>query len=283
MEHYIHFEIETKKLKQSCGPHVNIYPLPCFHIGAPQCDVLFIKEHLKRVADDPNGFWIYMGDGGECVTRLSKGHIFSQIYNPTEQQNILTDILSPIKHKGLFALRGNHGNRIYKETGLSFDMTLAYRLGLPYLDVEAYCNIVVNRSSYNIYCNHGIDSGASLKPKVTAAENFLGFVDADIYLTAHSHITAELPPASMQSFDNRGSRVHTKFRYQYVCGTGYDSRDSYATEHGYRPLLPGFVCILLDGRIISGEAQRIVQHQIWRSDGQHKVNGRWDEKYLCSA
>lgn len=280
MNHYIKFKFDPKGYRQK---HVNIYPLPCFHVGATQCDVEFIKQHIKRISDDECGYWIYMGDGGECITRISKGHLFTQIYNPTEQQNILVDILKPISHKGLFALRGNHGNRIYKETGLSFDMTLACRLGLPYLDIEAYCNITVTRSSYNIYCHHGIDSGAALKPKVTAAENFLEFVDADVFLTAHSHVVGEIPPAVVQGFDNIGCKVKSKYRYQFICGTGYDSRDSYATERGYRPLLPGFLVVRLDGRIIEGVVQKVVDHCVWRSDGQHEVNGRWGDKYLAHA
>lgn len=276
MNHYAKFKFENQN-------RLNLYPLPCFHVGAPQCDVKFIKEHLTRISKDPLARWIYMGDGGECVTKISKGHLFTQIYNPTEQQNILVDLLKPIAHKGLFALRGNHGNRVYKETGLSFDMTLAARLGLPYLDIEAYCNIVVNRSSYNIYCHHGIDSGGALKPKITAAENFLGFVNADVFLTAHSHICGELSPAAVQEFDNIGCKVKTRFRYQFVCGTGYDSRDSYATEHGYRPLLPAFLRVILDGRIIRGTPKHTVLHDTWRSDGQHEVNGQWGVKYLAHA
>lgn len=276
MEHYIRFDFKTKD-----KPQINLYPLPCLHVGAPQCDVAFIKEHINRIKEDPYAKWIYMGDGGDCITKISKGHLFTQLYNPTEQQNILVDILSPIKDKGLFALRGNHGNRIYKETGLSFDMTLACRLGLPYLDIEAYCNINVNKSTYDIYCHHGIDSSSVLRTKIQAAEQFMSHIDADIYLTAHSHVAVELPPSSLQTFNNDSRRVVTRYRYLYICGTGYDSRDSYATEKGYKPLLPAYLSVKLDGRLIHGYPQYDVQSTIWRSDGKHEVNGQWGNKYLA--
>ncbi len=103
--------------KGESGKHsVRLYPLSCLHVGAEQSDVKFIKEHIQRIADDPIGRWVYMGDGGECVTKFSKGDAWTQVYPPQTQMDVLVDLLAPVAGKGLFGIRGNHGNRVFKDT-----------------------------------------------------------------------------------------------------------------------------------------------------------------------
>ncbi len=267
---YIRFSYDTKKLglKESV---IRLYPLVCMHLGAAQCDMQFIREHIQRIRKDPNGRAIYMGDGGECVTKLSKGGIYEQLLSPQQQHDQLVEEMEPIRDKLLFGIRGNHGHRIYKETGLSFDKNLCHRLGVPYLGVSAFCNLVVNRSSYDLFLHHGSDSGTAIQSKVTKAENFGRFVDADALLTAHSHICVDLPPATLLSADNANRTIRTKLRHQYICGCGYDSRTGYAEEKAYPPILPAYLSIAFDGRIVEGHAVKAQESQIYRSDGQHEL------------
>lgn len=103
---YIKFTFDTKKMNLST-PFIRLYPLACLHIGAQQSDYKFIQEHLQRIKKDPAAKWIYMGDGGECVTTQSKGDVFGQILNPQSQMEMLCDLLGPLKSKGLFGVRGN--------------------------------------------------------------------------------------------------------------------------------------------------------------------------------
>lgn len=262
------------KVRVSNKPAVNLYPLSCFHVGARQSDREFIEQHIQRIKDDPLAKWVYMGDGGECVTYLSKGNSFRQVYNPQLQIEILVKLLKPILDKGLLCLRGNHGGRIFKETGLSFDKNLALILGLPYLGVEAFLNLIINRTRYNLFFHHGIDSGVSLQTKVNKAEQFSRFVLADAIFTAHSHVGMELAPAVLKYLDNHASGVKTYLRHQYICGSGYDSRSGYAQEKGYSPLLPQFIMVEFSGRRkYKGDIVREQRYHRWHSDGQHKVNG----------
>lgn len=267
---YIHFEFNTKKLGLDESV-IRLYPLVCMHVGAEQCDEKFIKQHIKRIKDDPNGRAIYMGDGGECVTKLSKGDIYAQLLSPQQQHDVLVEWLEPIKDKMLFGIRGNHGHRVYKETGLSFDKNLCHRLGIPYLGISAFCNILVNRSTYDVYLHHGSDSGVALQSKVSKAEVFKQFVDADALLTAHSHACMEITPAALLSADNANQKIRTKMRHQYICGAGYDSRSGYAEEKAYPPLLPAYMYVQFDGRIIEGVPQKKQEHKIFRSDGMHEL------------
>jgi len=256
-------------------PVVRLYPLPCLHVGAAQSDVIFIRQHIKRIQEDPNAVWIYMGDGGECVTKLSKGSIYDQLCSPQEQVEILEELLSPIKGKGWFGIRGNHGYRIYKETGLSFDSTLCVRLGIPYMDQHTWANLVVNRSSYDLYFHHGVDSGITSAAKYAKAESFVRWVSADALFTAHSHVGAELPPAALLHGNSRIMAVETLLRHQYICGSGYDSRTGYAMEKGYPPLLPSFIVVEFSGKTVHG--YRVISQKYTRisSDGAHPVDGKY--------
>ncbi len=259
-------------------PQVNLYPLSCFHVGAKQSDVEFIRQHIQRIKNDPYGYWIYMGDGGECVTKLSKGDVFRQIYSPQVQMDILIKELEPIRQKGLFAIRGNHGGRIFKETGLSFDKNLALHMGIPYMGVDCYFNMIVNRIRYDLFVHHGVDSGVSLQTKVNKADSFTKFICVDALFTAHSHIGVELPPSALNYMDNVSRQVKTKLRHQYVCGSGYDSRTGYARDKGYPPLLPQFIMVEFTGKRSGKNYDREIPQQEyhrWHSDGQHRVSGAW--------
>ena len=115
----------------------------------------------------------------------------------------------------LFGIKGNHGNRIYKETGLEFDQNLCARIGIPYLGTATFAKLVVNRSSYDLYVHHGIDSGVSATSKIRKAEQFGEYIDADAILTARSHFCVDLPPSHLMSCDNSNQKVRPP-----ACGKG---------------------------------------------------------------
>jgi hypothetical protein len=240
-----YFRYETK------DNEFHLYPFVCWHIGAEQSDEKFIKEMVKRVKDDPLAKWIYMGDGGECVTKSSKGDVYSQTMDLTSQQNRLVELIKPVREKGLFGIKGNHGNRVYKDTGLDFDETLCAKLGIPYLGLDAFWHLRLGTGSGNpvtasIYTHHGVDSGVSLASKVTKAKVFENVIIADAIMTAHSHVAMELPPryyASLADTRRQSDNIKWNETREYICGCAYDSRTGYAADKGYPPLLPGHLCI----------------------------------------
>jgi len=234
---------------QSLDSVANLYPLVCWHIGAAQSDTKFIERMIQRVADDPIGKWLYLGDGGECVTKQSKGDVYTQTLSPQEQHNRLVELLTPIKHKGLFGVKGNHGARIYKETGLSFDETLMARIGLPYLGTAAFWHLKLQVDTehpaiFSIYTHHGVDSGVTIASKATKAQAFDRTYIADTILTAHSHIALDLPPRYYAMLQPRGDDpIKWLATHEYVAGCAYDSRTGYAEDKGYPPLLPAHIVI----------------------------------------
>jgi len=265
---YIRRRFNTKELGLP-EPYIRLYPLACWHIGAMECDLKFILEVVKTITNDPYARWVYLGDGGECTTKLSKGKIYEQTLSPQQQQDVLVDLLAPVKDKGLFGVRGNHGNRIDKETGLSFDKTLCNRLNIPYMGASTAFNLVVNEISYDLFFHHGVDSGTSLQTKINRAEHFTTFIDVDAYFTAHSHIAQELTPSALYYLDNNTLKVKTKMRHQFICGCAYDSRHGYAEDKGYRPLLPAHLSVNFSGRRGSIRTKEISLDAIKRSPGTY--------------
>ncbi|SRR5258705_677361 len=235
-----YFRFETKESK------INIFPFVCWHLGSRQSDVNFIKDMIQRVKEDPIARWAYLGDAGECVTKYSKGDLFGQFLSPTQQQNEIVKLLEPVRDKGLFGVRGNHGNRIYKETGLDFDETLCAKLGIPYLGTAALWHLKVKDVFFSVYTHHGVDSGTAIGTKVNKAKVFENIIDADAILTAHSHVCIDLPPRYMAHLVDRtvtGDPIKWSETREYICGSAYDSRTGYAEDKAYPPLLPSHMKI----------------------------------------
>jgi hypothetical protein len=262
---------------------LRLHPITCWHIGARQSDIKFILAQIKEIHKDTAARWIYMGDGGECVTKLSKGHIFEQTLGLQAQQDMLADLLEPIKDKGLWGIRGNHGNRVDKETGLSFDKSLMCRVGVPYLGVSALGTIRINRSNYSVYTHHGVDSGVSLQGKVNAAKKHYHIL-ADLRLTGHSHVAMDLPPEVYRYADPRNCKIIKQLAHQCITGSAYDSTvEGYAEEKGYPPLLPQRITAILDGRINEGRPKHAIEIQVTRSSGDYdtaaeskKLQAAWE-------
>ena len=237
---------------ETVEPVLNLYPIVCWHIGAAQSDIGFIQGMIDRIASEPSARWIYMGDGGECVTKQSKGDVYSQKMSPMEQQNELVRLLEPVRGQGLFGIKGNHGSRIYKETGLDFDETLCAKLGIPYLNTAAFWHLKLHEGSnhpgiFSIYTHHGVDSGVTIASKATKAQAFDRTYIADAILTAHSHVALDLPPRYYATLaDTRttvGDPITWRATHEYICGCAYDSRTGYAEDKGYPPLLPAHIVI----------------------------------------
>lgn len=235
------------------GPEVHLYPIVCWHIGAKQSSQLLIDKVLKRIDEDPLARWIYLGDAGECVTKTSKGNIYEQTMNPGDQLRVAAELLAPRRAKGLFGIRGNHGNRIDRDSGIGWDEMLCTRIGIPYMGVACFANIglVLGRSGdkrlpVSLYCHHGSASAIGPAGKMSAGHKAEAFIIADVILTAHTHACGECWPSHYYAYlDNRMREVRWGRTNSFVCGSAYDSRSGYAEEKMYPPLLPEHLMLKL--------------------------------------
>lgn len=254
------------------GKRVNVYPLVCWHLGAEQSDEGFIKEHVGRIADDPDAVWVYLGDGGECVTKASKGDIYLQKYGPTKQIDRFVELAKPIKGKGLFGVKGNHDRRIERDSGLDFTDALCAKLGIAFLGNAALVELRVTASKhlsvpYHIFAHHGVDSGANIGTKANAAQKLERLVQVDAVLSAHSHACFVIPPTYTAVIEN--GRIAYRSMESFVCGCAYDSRvPGYAEEKAYSPIIPAHIAVSFHApntRRKTAVEQKKITHEIWRA------------------
>lgn len=228
---------------------LNIYPIVCWHVGAKQSSRKFIDFVISKIKNDPLARWIYMGDAGECVTKTSKGNIYEQLSSPGDQLREAAELLEPIKEKGLFGIRGNHGNRIDKDAGVGWDELFCSRVGLPYLGVSALVSIGMKKRSLSLYVHHGSSGSITPGGKMQAGHKPEMLVDADIILTAHTHACGEAWPQHHRAYlDRHAGSVRWKSSKLFVCGSAYDSRSGYAEEKMYPAITPEHLVIKVHER-----------------------------------
>jgi len=251
---------------------LTLYPLVCFHLGARQADEEFIKEHIERIAADENARWVYLGDGGECVTKASKGELYDQLCSPDEQIDRLVEILEPVRGKGLFGLSGNHDRRISKLSGLDWTKALCTKLSIPYLGIACFARIRVRERdrhllSWDTFWHHGVSSSSLLSGKIRGAKKLEELVWADCIFSAHSHICMETPPEYVAYLPNSAREIAYREIRSFICGCAYDSRiPGYAEEKGYKPILPAHLAVTLTAAR-DHQRDKMVRHiacQIWR-------------------
>lgn len=185
-----------------------------------------------------------MGDAGECVTKTSKGNIYEQLLNPGDQLRKASELLSPIVEKGLFGIRGNHGNRIDRDSGIGWDEMLCERVGIPYAGVATMLDLGVGKSNLSVYVHHGSAGAITPAGKMSAGHRAENFIASDVILTAHTHACGECwPTRYMATVDRRNKCVVWNQTHSFVCGSAYDSRSGYAEEKMYPPLVPEHLVI----------------------------------------
>lgn len=258
------------------GKSLTVYPFVCWHLGAKQSDRAFIDQMVERVAADDNARWVYLGDGGECVTKISKGELYEQVLSPDEQLDEFVSIVEPIKEKGLFGVSGNHDRRISKLSGLDWTHQLCARLGIPYLGISTFCRFVFRASKqsatkigFDTFWHHGIDGSSLLGGKIRSAQKLEQLVWADAIFSAHSHVCMEVPPEYVAYVQWSGADVSYREIRQFICGCAYDSRvPGYAEEKGYRPILPAHISVTFaidNNKIKPANEQKSITYQIWRA------------------
>ena len=235
-----------KVIKRDLGADfedIELIPFGDFHLGAEECDEDEIVRTINYVKSKPNVFVILVGDLIENATRNSVGDVFGQLAIPQNQLNTLVKLLEPIRDRILGINTGNHENRTYKETGLDVTEELAHRLGLNqvYSRDGGYLFLSFGRNrrrdnvrhTFRIYFTHGHGGGSSTGASVNNNENMKNIVDADIYLSGHTH-----KPASIQGVylvgDERSKTIRQVNRLYVTC-TSYLKYGGYGQRARYQP------------------------------------------------
>ena len=169
-----------------------------FHIGDEFCDLDEIKRALKYVENTPNCYLILNGDLMNNALKTSKSDSYRETMTMEEEQDLLVQLLTPVKDKILVLASGNHEYRTTLLTGINPLRYVAGSLGCMDLLCEdsytLHLQFGQNRgvrnatNKYNIFGMHGCGGGRRVGSIANNLEDMKQIIpNADMYIHSHTH------------------------------------------------------------------------------------------------
>lgn len=239
---------------KSRSDRFHIYLFGDTHLGNKACDVEKLKQHVKEVADNPNSYWLGLGDYCECINYTDKRFDQSQVAEPyslnlsnsanAQFEDLLT-ILNPIKNKCIGLHRGNHEEslRLKYHNDLMSKFQIHWP-GVKMLEDTAFTRLSFKRGIANdshidtfiLWSAHGNAGGRSAGGKIKRVEDAMAFFDADMYVLAHGHrkIITSLTALSM---NNKGEpHLQARRRIGGMTGAYFKTYIEGASTYGEKGL-----------------------------------------------
>ncbi len=255
--------LRTVRVTYESGDTFSLYPIGDVHLGSANCDKDLFDATIKRIRDDPKALWLGMGDMVEAISpsdkRWTAGGVDEAIVNMASQDRIgdvyvekLADKLRPIADKCIGYADGNHERTFDKHYFTKLSIRVLDAIGRPdayngwaCLTRLAFESDGGHRYPLRIFSHHGWQGGRMDGAKVNESRRLMAYVDADIYLTGHSHSKFIVPNTRLSV-----NQSWTKLTAQtaWVAHTGSFLRtlqvdhSGYAERAGYPPTTLGTVC-----------------------------------------
>lgn len=223
-------EIIKKEFHVSIGETVNLYTLGDLHEGNVNHAEAELKAAVRIIRNDPNGYWIGMGDYIEAITPKDVKRFDPLSVNdkykirdlkdlPYRQVEYVFNNLKPIKDRCICLLTGNHEEAFSKhnENDIYNHFVQLFKNGdgetPPKMGYTGFLKLVFKHKSTKqamrrkgkphdveslhlgsvvIYCNHG-DGGGGMREGygINKLHDVTRGIDADIHLMGHIHLLDE--------------------------------------------------------------------------------------------
>lgn len=183
--------------------NIEIHAIGDTHLGDRLSDFQHLQNELKYIAETPNAYCILMGDLMDSAIAASVGDTYGAKLSPMEQMKQACAIFSPVAGKVLGVVPGNHERRIYKQDGIDLTQLFCSQLGIAdkYSDTTALLFIRFGKDQrrshghrrqtcFTAYITHGSGCGKREGGKINRLADLSNIVDADLYITAHTHLPA---------------------------------------------------------------------------------------------
>ena len=242
---------------------LRIYPIGDIHIGNVACDEELLQQVVDEVANDPQGRWIFMGDGCDFIQRNDPRFDIESLASWVRvvhlsdlvqaQLDRLMSFLEPIAAKCIGVLRGNHERSIlkhYERDIYSEIITHIKRAGGFPQDTKLglgdsgwirlrFSRGTVERASdtvtVDVLVHHGFGGGRLAGAPALNMQRFLLSHAADLAIMGHVH-RAAVQTETVEYLDREGN-VRLATRYGCYAGT-FLKEAPYARRKGYLPLSP---------------------------------------------
>lgn len=237
-----------------------IIPLADFHLGDSMSDWKHIDGLLKHIEETPNCYAVLGGDILDTAIASSIGDTYAANLNPMSQIEMAVKLFDPIKEKILAVCGGNHERRVYKTDGLDMTQIYCNQLGIGdrYTSTTALLFIRIGRDArhgqdkshgrqtcYTMYLTHGGGGGRKEGGKINRLADLETIVDADIYVTAHTHL-----PATFKTGYFRTSTMNSSVAYVeklFVNTASALNYGGYGDVQGYKPGSKSYPRIVISG------------------------------------
>lgn len=182
---------------------INVVPIADVHLGAIEHNTNAWEDFLIKVKDEPNTYFILVGDLINNNIKSAVGSPFDQTWRPMEQKAIMTRYLEPFKDRILCAVSGNHERRTTKEADQDLTYDIMVKLGIETLYRENVVFMKLSlgkrpdksiksgmkpKASYVFCVTHGSAGGRLTGNPTNRAEEFARIVEGlDCLVVGHSH------------------------------------------------------------------------------------------------
>ena len=233
---------------------IEIHPMSDLHIGDQHCDYKSILERIEYIKNTPNAYCILDGDLMDTAIASSVGDTYSAAFQPMEQLQHCVALFEQIKDKILAVLPGNHENRVYRSDGIDITALMCSQLGIRdrYSPTTALVFVRFGKTKaknrpqlYTIYVTHGSGGGRKEGGKVNRLADLAAIVDADIYVTGHTHLPLVFKESYYRvSGSNSSVAMVDKLFINTAASLNYGG---YGDAMGFKPASKKSPVIILDG------------------------------------
>ena len=199
-------EIVTHDFSVECGDEINIYFLGDIHEGNVNHAEPELRKAVNIIKDDPNGYWIGMGDYVEAITTDDKKRFnpitiatkygISELKDlPFKQMEAVFKNIEPIQDKCLCLLLGNHEESYIKHNSSDIYSRFVdmFRYPPPKIGYVGFLKLVFRTKDKHLYSpiialNHG-DGGGGFREgyPINKLWDVFRWVNADVSVMGHVH------------------------------------------------------------------------------------------------
>lgn len=237
-----------------------LYVISDVHIGSPQFQMNKFKKMIDEINSVENSIVILLGDILDNAIVGGKSDVYTQVLTPSQQLQLASQLLSPIKDKIVTVTSGNHENRTTKQVGFDLSEALAVELVGRDKANEIYSqnpfllfvefgknNGRDNRKTiYSIYGRHGMAGGSTVGAKANQLSKTGEMIpNVDLVLHAHTHLPLIYKDTS-SNVDYRNKKINTKVR-TFVNSNAFLDQGSYAEGMALKPSAIVYPKIILNG------------------------------------
>lgn len=236
---------------------LELHPLSDFHFGDGLCDWQHIQKLINHIKDTPNAYCILGGDLMDTAIASSVGDTYGANLSPMEQLKQCVKLFEPIKDKIICVLHGNHENRVYKSDGIDLTALMCDQLGIrdKYSPTTALLFIRFGERAdashrhrkmmYTAYVTHGSGGGKKEGGKINRLADLAQIVDADVYITGHTHLPATFRKGYFRT--NAGNSSVSYVSKVFVNTAAALDYGGYGDIAGFAPAAKENPVIYLDG------------------------------------